>query len=154
MKYLLFLFCVTSSVIAGSVVTLEERYRMLCDAKEVEDASAATKREAAINAVEEGKYVEVYKILLLAHNEEGRELRLLTFRGRVTDKRNVVLGEKEIIIQASTWAGGCFEILASLDDTPRETLRLGSAVLVSGSFVRGTFAGVYLKHANATLIRK
>lgn len=152
---LLSFMCFASSAIAkSSAMTLEERYRLLCDAKAQADASAVAERDAAIEAVEEGKYVDVYKSLLAAHRREERTLRLLTFRGRIIDKRNVVLGKKEMVILAMMWNGGTFEITATLDDSPREELRLGSVVLISGTFVRGTFTGVHLKHANVTLVQK
>lgn len=152
---LLGLVCMAASVVAEtSVMTLEERYRALCDEKARADASAIANRDAAIGAVEEGAYVEVYRRLLAARDNDGRELRLLTFRGQIANKRDVVLGKKEMVVLASTWSEGNFEITISLDESPREELRIGSIVLVSGRFVRGTFAGVSLKHANVTLVQR
>lgn len=130
-------------------MTAAERYRVLKITKQEEDASAERQFMASISVIEADRDISIYKGYLKLHYEHGLEKRLLKFTGTVTQKANVVLGRKQLVVQVKG-AKEIFDVTAEFRNKIPESIKVGDRVTVSGTFEKGNLVGATL--AKSTVV--
>lgn len=150
MKILLIVILVVGSVATqAAIMTAAEQYRALKTAKQTEDANAERQLKESISAIEADRDLSIYKGYLKLYQERGLGKRLLKFTGTVTQKVNVVLGKKQLVVQIKG-TKDIYDVTATFKDKIPERIKVGDRVTVSGTFEKGNLVGVTL--AKSTVV--
>lgn len=150
MKLLLTVILVVGAVATqAAIMTAAEQYLALKAAKQTEDANAERELKESIAVIEADRDLSIYKSYLKLHQERGLEKRLLKFTGTVTQKVNVVLGKKQLVVQIRGTKEN-FDVTATFKDNIPENIKVGDRVTVSGTFEKGNLVGTTL--AKATVV--
>lgn len=151
MKILLIVILVVSAVaMQAAIMTAAEQYRVLKATKQTEDANAERQLKESISVIEADRDLSIYKGYLKLHNEYGLENQLLKFTGTVTQKANVVLGKKQLVVQIKG-SKEIFDVTATFKDKIPETIKVGDRVTVSGTFEKGNLVGTTLAKSMVVL---
>ena len=151
MKILLIAFLILDAVATqAAIMTAAEQYRVLKAAKQTEDANAERQLKESISVIEADRDLSIYKGYLKLHNEYGLENQLLKFTGTVTQKANVVLGKKQLVVQIKG-SKEIFDVTATFKDKIPETIKVGDRVTVSGTFEKGNLEGTTLAKSMVVL---
>ena len=148
MKTLVITFVALSAFAACAVVmSAAEQYHALKTAKIEEDASAKKKLQSEITEVAADRDVKIYNGFLKLKREKGLGDRLLKFTGTVTQKIDVALGKRQLVVQVRG-IHGMIEVVSDFKAKIPESVRIGDTVVVSGMFNKGNLTWVELKNAS------
>ena len=144
MKVLLIILLVIGAIATqAAIMAAAEQYQSLKAVKQADDAKAEAQLEANIHAVEADRDLAIYKGYLKLRSESGLEKRLLKFTGIVTQKANVVLGKKQLVVQVKG-TKEIFDLTATFKDQIPDNINVGDRVTVSGTFEKGNLVGATL----------